>query len=107
MTDEESIDAFFMLLADRSINHIIVSAGRIVFNGDMIVNNRTVNDLRGQMDAKFFNQVDVVLRGHSKMVDGGWLVCSIQWGASTTTWAWEHVLKRPDLNYRVTRLQER
>ena len=71
MTDEESIDAFFMRLADRSINHIIVSAGRIVFNGDMIVNNRTVNDLRRQMDAKFFNQVDVVLRGHSKMVDGG------------------------------------
>ena len=69
MTDEESIDAFFMRLADRSINHIIVSAGRIVFNGDMIVNNRTVNDLRRQMDAKFFNQVDVVLRGHSKMVD--------------------------------------
>jgi len=71
MTDEKSMDAFFGELVDHSINHIIVTAGRSVYNGDMIVNNRTVNDLRRQMDAKFFNQVEVVLRGHSKMVDGG------------------------------------
>lgn len=71
MTGEEAMEAFFSALPEKSVDHMVVTAGRSVYNGNMIVNKRKVSDLRKQMEAKFYIQMNVVLLGHERMVDGG------------------------------------
>ena len=69
--DESGVQSFYKDYEDKSIDHIDITAGRSAFLGDVIVNRRSVADLKRQMDYKFFNQMSAVLNGHEKVVDGG------------------------------------
>eukprot|EP00121_Abeoforma_whisleri_P007559 Awhi_evm1s6907 len=71
MTDEEAMQQFYATYPDCFFNHVIITAGRSAFLGNVIENKRNVNDLKRQMDYKFFNQMSAVLNGHPKVVDGG------------------------------------
>lgn len=71
MTDETSVQSFYASFDDKSIDHVIITAGRSAFLGNVVENKRTVADLKRQMDFKFFNQMCAVLNGHEKVVDGG------------------------------------
>ena len=71
MTDESAVQAFYGTFLEKSIDFVVVTAGRSAFLGNVVENRRTVADLKRQMDIKFFNQLCAVLNGHEKVVDGG------------------------------------
>jgi NAD(P)-dependent dehydrogenase (short-subunit alcohol dehydrogenase family) len=71
MTDEDAVRAFYARYPDGNFDHVVITAGRSAFLGNVIENNRSVAELRTQMEMKFFNQMCAVLNGHSKVVDGG------------------------------------
>lgn len=71
MMDEGAVQCFYSQYSDSCFDHIIITAGRSAFLGNVVENKRTVADLRVQMDYKLFNQMCAVLNGHPKVVDGG------------------------------------
>eukprot|EP00757_Euglenozoa_sp_SAG-D1_P021131 gene21131-140_t len=72
MTKEESMIEFYEReFNDKELDSVIITAGNSAFLGNLIENNRTVEEFKKQLDLKFFNQMSAVLHGHKKVQDGG------------------------------------
>jgi len=71
LTEESSVQEFYANFQDKSLNHIVVTAGSSARLGNLVVNRRSAAEMKHQFDIKFFAQMAVVLNGHEKLVDGG------------------------------------
>ncbi|KAL3817636.1 hypothetical protein ACHAXA_011724 [Cyclostephanos tholiformis] len=67
MSDEDAVRAFYARYPDGYFDHVVITAGHSALLGNVIENNRTVADLRVQVEMKFFNQMCAVPNGHPKV----------------------------------------
>lgn len=74
VTDEVAVRSFFAELPEESLDHLITTPGGSAKLGDLIANNRTCDDVRRQMDLKFYAQLAPVLAVGTKIKAGGSIV---------------------------------
>ena len=74
VTKENEVRQFFDSFAEESVDHLVTTPGGSAKCGDLIKNGRTCDDVRRQMDLKFYAQLAPVLAIGSKIKAGGSIV---------------------------------
>mmetsp|Transcript_4600 Transcript_4600/g.9984 ORF Transcript_4600/g.9984 Transcript_4600/m.9984 type:complete len:191 (-) Transcript_4600:903-1475(-) len=70
-TDEPAVRAYLNTFADESIDHLVTTPGGSARLGNLIENKRSCDDVRKQLDLKFFAQLAPVLAVGNKIRGGG------------------------------------
>ena len=69
--DEEAVRKYFDKFPDSSIDHLVTTPGGSARLGNLIANKRSCDDVRRQLDYKFYAQLAPVLAIGDKIKEGG------------------------------------
>ena len=67
VTDESKVRAFMETIPDDSIDHLVTTPGNSMKLGNLVANKRSCEDVKKQLDMKYFAQLAPVLAATDKM----------------------------------------
>ena len=67
VTDENKVKSFMATVPDDSIDHLVTTPGNSMKLGNLVANKRSCEDVKKQLDMKYFAQLGPVLAATDKM----------------------------------------